>query len=126
MRAMDALEKVSTTLPEVLAGHEQDVLEDLSTSELPEMRWHVGLLIPRLRLNDRRLPTAIAVLDRLLHDPSRIVQANALEGVVRLADVTTRWPSSQMRQRPAHRRARTPRCGSRPAADSSRSLTAIC
>jgi hypothetical protein len=86
MRAVDALEKVSTTLPEVLAGHEQDVLGDLSTSELPEMRWHVGLLIPRLRLDDRRLPTAIAVLDRLLHDPSRIVQANALEGVVRLAD----------------------------------------
>lgn len=34
-----------------------------------------------------KLWEAILFADRLLDDPSRIVQANALEGVVRLADV---------------------------------------
>jgi len=61
-------------------------MEDLSASELLEVRWHFGLLIPRLELDARQLPVAVGVLDRLLGDPSRIVQANALDGVVRLAD----------------------------------------
>ncbi len=86
MRAVDVLEKVSVTRPEVLCGHEREVLEHLSASALPEVRWHVGLLVPRLQLDARQLTTAVAVLNRLLADPSRIVQANALEGVVRLAE----------------------------------------
>ncbi len=86
MRAVDALEKVSATHPAVLRGHEREILEDLSTSELPEVRWHVGLLLPRLRLDAAQLPIAVSVLERLLEDRSRIVQVNALEGIVRLAD----------------------------------------
>lgn len=86
MRAVDALEKVSVARPEVLRGHEHEVIEELAASELPEVRWHVGLLIPRLELDPTWLPIAVEVLDRLLDDPSRIVQVNALEGIVRLAD----------------------------------------
>jgi hypothetical protein len=86
MRAVDELEKVSVTNAEVLRGHEQEVLESLACSDLPEVRWHVGLLIPRLRLDRRQLTRAAAVLDRLLDDPGRIVQANALTGTVLLAD----------------------------------------
>lgn len=86
MRAVDALEKVSASRPEVLVGHEQEVLEELASSKLSEDRWHVGLMIPRLALDAQRMPIAVAVLERLLTDPSRIVQANALEGIVRLAD----------------------------------------
>lgn len=86
MRAVDALEKVSAKQPQVLRGHELEVLEALSTSELPEVRWHVGLLIPRLRLAAGQLPIAVGVLERLLDDRSRIVQVNALDGIVHLAD----------------------------------------
>jgi len=86
MRAVDALEKVSASRPEVLVGHEQEILEDLTASKLAEVRWHVGLMIPRLQLDARRVSVAVAVLERLLTDRSRIVQANALEGIVRLAD----------------------------------------
>jgi len=86
MRAVDALEKVSVTHPEVLAGHELEILENLSTSELPEVRWHVGLLIPRLRLNQEQMSVAVGVLERLHDDQSRIVQVNALDGIGQLAD----------------------------------------
>lgn len=86
MRAVDALEKVSAAHPDVLLGHEAEVLEDMPASELPEVRWHVGLLIPRLELDGRRLRFAAEVLDRLMGDPSRLVQVNALDGIIRLAD----------------------------------------
>lgn len=86
MRAVDALEKVSATRPDVLRGHEREVLEVLPVSAHAAVRWHVGLLIPRLELDERLLATATDVLERLLRDPSRIVQANALSGIVRLAD----------------------------------------
>lgn len=86
MRAVDALEKASSARPAVLAGHEQEILRDLGASELPEVRWHVGLLIPRLELDAAGLEAAVKVLRRLLNDQSRIVQVNALEGIVRLAD----------------------------------------
>lgn len=96
MRAVDALEKVSAVRPAVLLRHEQDVLVGMPTSELPEVRWHVGLLIPRLRLDARQVPIAAEVLDRLLDDPSRIVQANALDGIVRSPTTTPgslAWPA---------------------------------
>lgn len=86
MRAVDALEKVSVTHPEVLVGHEHEVLAVLPRSELPEVRWHVGLLIPRLRLTTEQVAEAVDVLERLLDDPSRIAQVNALDGIVMLAD----------------------------------------
>lgn len=86
MRAVDALEKASATHPEVLRGHESEILEDLPGSELPEVRWHVGLLVPRLPLTARQMPLAAQVLERLLTDPSRIVSVNALDGIVHLAD----------------------------------------
>jgi hypothetical protein len=91
MRAVDALEKVSATHPAVLRGHEQEVLASLSASTLAEVRWHVGLLIPRLALDTDDLTRAVDVLERLLDDHSRIVQVNALDGIVRLADAHPRF-----------------------------------
>lgn len=85
MRAVDALEKVSATHPVVLEGHEFEILKDLSCSELPEVRWHVGLLIPRLRLAAGQLDLAVTALERLQDDRSRIAQVNALDGIVKLA-----------------------------------------
>ena len=85
-RAVDALEKASRTRPEVLDGREDEILEELSCSPLPEVRWNVGRLVPRLSLRDEQVPEAAAVLERLLTDSSRIAQALALDGLVTLAD----------------------------------------
>ena len=85
-RAVDALEKVSRTDAGVLEGHESQVLEQLSSSELAAVRWHVGQLVPRLALTDEQVRLAAVVLGRLLDDRSRIAQATALEGLVSLAD----------------------------------------
>lgn len=86
MRAVDALEKASRSSPGILAGHELEILERLSGSELAEIRWHVGLLVPRLKLGPQALSTAVTVLERLLDDDSRIAQTNALDGLVTLAE----------------------------------------
>ena len=85
-RAVDALEKVSRSEPRLLEGHERQVLEELSCSDLAEVRWHVGQLVPRLALTDEQVRLAAVVLGRLLEDRSRITQANALDGLVALAD----------------------------------------
>lgn len=85
-RAVDALEKVSRTDPAVLEGHEREIVDELSVSELAEVRWHVGQLVPRLTLGQEEVLLAAAVLGRLLEDRSRITQANALDGLVTLAD----------------------------------------
>ncbi len=83
---MDAREKASATHPKVLQGHEREILEDLCRSELSEVRWHVGLLVPRLQLETGQMPVAVAVLERLIDDRSRIVQVNALDWILQLAD----------------------------------------
>jgi hypothetical protein len=85
-RAVDALEKASRTEPGVLEGHERQVLEELPSSELAQVRWHVGQLIPRLDLAEEQVRLAAVVLGRLLEDRSRITQATALDGLVSLAD----------------------------------------
>ncbi len=86
IRAVDALEKVSVSDPEVLVGHELEILEELPRSQAAEIRWHVGLLAPRLRLDSAQVTVAAAVLERLLDDRSRLAQVNALDGLVRLAE----------------------------------------
>lgn len=102
IRAVDALEKASATRPEILQGRERQVLDDLLRSELAEVRWHVGLLTPRLRLDADGLTLASAALERLLEDSSRIAQANALEGLVALGE---RHPSLAARADEALARA---------------------
>ena len=47
IRAVDCLEKVSVTHPQILVGHERTILETFATSELAEVRWHLGLMLPR-------------------------------------------------------------------------------
>lgn len=91
-RAVDALEKASRTRPEVLEGHEGQILDELARSPLPEVRWHVGQLVPRLRLREGQVSQAAAVLEQLMRDTSRVAQALALDGLVTLADAHPELP----------------------------------
>jgi hypothetical protein len=79
-RAVDALEKASRTAPEILAGRAEAVLVlALAGAGEPAVRWHVGLLVPRLALTDAQRARAADVLQALLGDESRIAQVNALD-----------------------------------------------
>jgi hypothetical protein len=50
MRAADAAEKVSAKKPRLLDRHKAELLGLLAEAEQIELRWHLALMIPRLRL----------------------------------------------------------------------------
>jgi hypothetical protein len=85
MRAADAAEKITAGRPEWLAPYKTVLLTQLSLSDQPEVRWHVALMLPRLRLNVRERGKALAILEGYLEDKSRIVKTCALQAMADLA-----------------------------------------
>jgi hypothetical protein len=50
MRAADAIEKITVDRPELLLPYKRDLLELAASSGEKEFRWHMALLLPRLKL----------------------------------------------------------------------------
>jgi hypothetical protein len=94
VRAADAVEKVTRERPELLAPHKRWLLEALPEDPESQVRRHVAEMIPRLELNPAEHVQAVAALLRRLHDPSRFVQAAALDALAQMAtcDQTLRAP----------------------------------
>jgi hypothetical protein len=77
------------------------------------VQWHVARLVPRLDLDDRERAEAVAQMVRLLEEsPIGIVEADALQAVLQLAD-----------GHPEHEEAAS-RCAQRALASPSASLRA--
>src|SRR4029077_14377594 len=85
MRAADAAEKVTVTVPELLNPHKQELLGLLDEAEQIELRWHLALMVPRLSLSGTERARAAAALQRYLEDRSSIVKTFALQGLADLA-----------------------------------------
>jgi hypothetical protein len=85
MRAADAAEKVSTKKPRLLDDYRSEVLGLLAEAEQIELRWHLALMVPRLRLTAPERQRAAAALQHYLDDRSSIVKAFALQGLTDLA-----------------------------------------
>jgi hypothetical protein len=91
MRAADAAEKVSAKKPRLLDRYKAELLGLLAEAEQIELRWHLALMIPRLRLTTTaERQRAAAALQRYLEDRSSIVKTFALQG---LADLAQNDPS---------------------------------
>ena len=90
MRAADALEKITLEHPEFLSAHKRTVLLLLSRAEEKELKWHLGLLVPRLVLSKSELGKVWARLTRWALDmkESRIVRVNAIQGLFELSRKT--------------------------------------
>lgn len=86
MRAADAAEKVSRTHPEQLAPFKRYLLDELTAYSQQEICWHLVLMIARLELDVKEQEAAAAYLDMCSQHPSKIVQANALEAYVIVAN----------------------------------------
>lgn len=86
MRAADALEKISRRRPDQVASYRRQLLRATVGTTDPVVRWNLIQLLPRLT-HDR--PAMKRLARRLevwyLKDPSAIVRASALEGIVALA-----------------------------------------
>lgn len=81
MRAADALEKVTTHLPGLLAGRTDDLLRRLAAPAAAEVRWHLVQMTPRLTLADAARSEAIGLLECHLADASRIVAVSAMQAL---------------------------------------------
>jgi type IV pilus biogenesis protein CpaD/CtpE len=85
MRAADAAEKVSAKKPRLLDGHKAELLGLLAEVEQIELRWHLALMVPRLRLTASERQRAAAALQRYLEDRTSIVKTFALQGLADLS-----------------------------------------
>lgn len=85
MRAADAAEKVSAKKPRLLDRYKAELLGLLAEAEQIEFRWHLALMVPRLRLTTPERQRAAAALQHYLDDRSSIVKTFALQGLTDLA-----------------------------------------
>jgi hypothetical protein len=85
MRAADAAEKVTRKNPELLQPYKKELLGLMTDAREQELRWHLAVMIPRLRLNAKERQLATSLLNGYLEDRSSIVRTFALQGLAELA-----------------------------------------
>ncbi len=85
MRAADAVEKITAKRPEYLRPYKKKLLRDVAGINQPEVRWHVALMIPRLRLTRNERAEALNLLVGFLQDKGSIVRAFAMQALADLA-----------------------------------------
>ena len=85
MRAADAAEKVTRDNPKLLRPYKKELLGLMAETTEQEMRWHMAVMVPRLRLNAIERQLAIASLNQYLEDRSSIVRTSALQGLADMA-----------------------------------------
>jgi hypothetical protein len=85
LRAADAAEKVSRKRPRLLDRFKGELLGLLAETKQIEVRWHLGLIVPRLDLTAVERQRAAKELWNYLDDQSSIVKTFALQGLSDLA-----------------------------------------
>lgn len=85
MRAADAAEKVSAKKPRLLDPFKAELLGLLPQAEQKGLRWHLALMIPRLKLTPAERLRACQEFQRYLEDSSSIVKTFAMQALVDLA-----------------------------------------
>ena len=90
MRAADALEKVSREQVEELQPYTSAVIGLFEENEQQELRWHLAVILPRLRLDASERRRTSRVLQQCLAAKSSIVRTFALQG---LTDLTAQSPA---------------------------------
>ena len=85
MRAADATEKITTKHPEYLEPYKAVLIDHVAAIDQQEVRWHVALMVPRLALSEEERRRVVEILFDYLGDKSRIVQVNAMQALVDLA-----------------------------------------
>ena len=87
MRAVDAVEKITRTIPEYLQNHKSQLLSMLGGSDHKELKWHLAQLVARIDLNENELDVVKHFLTywALNKNESKIVRVNSLQGLFELA-----------------------------------------
>ena len=90
MRAADALEKLSRSQAAELQSYSSVLLGLFEENDQQEIRWHLAVILPRLRLNASERRRTSQTLQQCLSAKSSIVRTFALQG---LADLTAQEPT---------------------------------
>jgi vesicle coat complex subunit len=90
MRAADALEKLSREQAVFLQSYTTHLLGLLAETTQQEVRWHLAVILPRLRLTNAEAHRVAKILQFHLQDQSSIVKTSAMQG---LADLTNQYGS---------------------------------
>jgi hypothetical protein len=87
IRAADAIEKITLLRKEFLEPHKLQLLSLLKSALDKELKWHIALLVPRIKLNDDELKNVWGVLMYWVQNPneSKIVRVNSLQGLFELS-----------------------------------------
>jgi hypothetical protein len=86
MRAADAAEKITRKNPEWLTPHKRNLLGLMTESLEQELRWHLAVIIPRLKLTPKEVNAVTSCLESYLEDRSSLVRTLALPGLCDLAE----------------------------------------
>ncbi len=89
MRAADALEKLSRECAAWLEPYKAALVDLLAASTQKEVRWHLALAVPRVRLTGTEARRVAKLLESYFDDRSSIVKTFAMQG---LADLTVPHP----------------------------------
>lgn len=89
MRAADAVEKITLSSPKLLQPFKNELLGLAAEAEQPELRWHLALMVPRLKLTPAEQRRAIAIFMDYLSDKGSIVKTLALQA---LFDISRKSP----------------------------------
>lgn len=83
MRAADAIEKISIHNPGYLDNYKNELIEFLGTAEQKEFKWHLALILPRLKLTKEEIERVRDTLSRWARDQSesKIIRVNSLQGL---------------------------------------------
>ena len=85
MRAADAVEKITTQRPDLLQPFKKTLLSLAGTIVQKEVRWHLAILIPRLKLTPTERAVSVGILFDYLRDQSSIVKTCAMQSLADLA-----------------------------------------
>ncbi len=88
MRAADAVEKVTRTRQSYLGRHKQAMFSLLGSAIDKELKWHLALMISRLKLTKSELGRVWTTLTSwaLDSDESRIVRVNSIQSLWELSE----------------------------------------
>lgn len=85
MRSADAAEKITAKCPEYLQPYKTLLIEEISSIEQQEIRWHVAQMMPRLKLTESERTAVIKILVKYTDDKSRIVKTFAMQALADMA-----------------------------------------
>ncbi|HLJ49421.1 MAG TPA: hypothetical protein VKU01_25585 [Bryobacteraceae bacterium] len=85
MRAADAAEKVSVKRPSLLEPFKGELLRLLEECTQAEVRWHIAVMVPRLRIDEEERSRAINRLSQWFNDRSSLVKTAAIQGLAELS-----------------------------------------